>query len=118
MIFIDIIVNRPMMASMVFFFETYFDIKPFQSDYSLTEQGVRLLMECKVPQPSTPDAFDIYGSQTDLEEVTGGPDPPELDGECTFVEDTSGAIFDTGEPYLNRMRKGINIWDAYSLTCI
>ena len=72
-----------------------------------------MLMECKVPQPSTPDAFDIYGGQTpeipDLEEVTGGPYLPESDIECTFIENADGAIFDTGEPYLNRMRIGIII---------
>ena len=28
----------------------------------MTESGVRMLMECRVPLPSTPDAFDIYES--------------------------------------------------------
>ena len=88
-----------------------------------------MLMECRVPQASTPDAFDIYLSDLP-EEVTGSisPEPPiiisttasttttstttttiaVINDKCTFIEYADGAIFDTGEPYLNSMRIGIN----------
>ena len=39
-------------------------MKPTESDGSVTESGVRMLMECRVPLPSTPDAFDIYESSS------------------------------------------------------
>ena len=37
-------------------------IKSFESDDIISKSGVRLLLECRVPLPSTPDAFDIYSS--------------------------------------------------------
>ena len=101
---------------------------PFQSDGSVTDQGVRMLMECRVPLPSTPDACDIYLCDI-TEEVTGSvpPEPPitttrsttttttaVINDNCTFIESANEAIFDTGEPYLNKMRTGIEILDAVS----
>ena len=35
-------------------------LKSFESDIEVTKSGVRLLLECRAPLPSTPDAFDIY----------------------------------------------------------
>ena len=70
-----------------------------------------MLMECRVPQPSTPDAFDIYPSDLP-EKVTTT--TALINDNCTFIESANGAIFDTGEPYLNKMRTGIKISDAVS----
>ena len=69
-----------------------------------------MLMECRVPLPSTPDAFDIY--YTDINSTTSAQTtmtttiPSAINGNCSFVKSENGAIFDTGEPYLNRMRDG------------
>lgn len=108
------------------------------SDYSVVKSGVRILIECKRPLISTPDVFDIYyNSVTDIpttdfsttaelpttEPPTTEPPTTELPVEttelpvelttiqspqCHFDKNEHGAIFDTGYPYQNYMRHGLD----------
>lgn len=69
-------------------------------------------MECRVPLPSTPDAFDIYPSTDPIAPTSTTPITTttttsiQISEECSFSEFDNGAIFDTGEPYRNNARKG------------
>ena len=106
-----------------------------------------MLMECRVPQSSTPDVCDIYSCDipddtTGWRMTTTSSTPTvsttstkptrrsttttpttittttadEINDECTFIESDDGAVFDTGEPYANKMRIEIYIQDTFSCT--
>ena len=92
-----------------------------------------MIMECKVPIPSIPDAFDIYPSfnphttthptltyttstmsttalpstsTTSTFTTTASTTSIHISEKCFFEQSDNGAIFDTGEPYSNNARKG------------
>ena len=87
--------------------------------------GVRMLIECKKPLFSTPDVFEIYPTPqyqdttypdttaeittTEITTIDSSTDET-TDFQtlgCQFHENDHGAIFDTGSPYSNHMRKGL-----------
>ena len=72
----------------------------FESDGSVTERGFKMNLKCDLrsPEPTS----DIPEVTTDVTAVVTA-------GSCYFQDFGDNAVFDTGEPYSNSMRKGLNI---------
>ena len=70
----------------------------FTSDGSYTRRGFKMNLKCDISTPTTTTTTTSTTTTTAV-----------INEECIFEEYDDGAIFDTGEPYLNRMRIGIHI---------
>ena len=93
--------------------ETSLDIKTVLSDGSVTRPGVRMLMECRVPQLSTRDAFDIYSNDLP-EDVTGSvtPEPPIFTSTTASTTTTSNTTTESTQ----RMKLSGSITTAYAFS--
>ena len=51
---------RNVLKVLWFLFENSWSFKTLKSDHSVTESGVRMVMECRIPTSNTPGVFDVY----------------------------------------------------------
>ena len=75
----------------------------FESDGSVTEGGFKMNLKC--------DTSSAEPTSVVPEDVTGVPDVTV--GSCFFENYGGSAVFDTGNPYNNSMRKGLHILEPY-----
>ena len=75
----------------------------FESDGSVTDRGFKMNLKCDISSPEPTDVPEV---------ITGSY------GSCFFENFGNSAVFDTGNPYSNSMRKGLHFLEPYHMVHI